>query len=92
MNDEPEILTPTEAREIARVSTARLYGWINSGRLPALNTASPGKRPTYRITRHDLLDFLRTEAREQATCRKAIHSKRRSLPDRPTLRAVPIAG
>jgi excisionase family DNA binding protein len=57
-------LTVSEAAKLLRVSRAKVLGWINSGRLRAVNTAGGQGRPSYRIARADLEKFLDGRTRQ----------------------------
>jgi excisionase family DNA binding protein len=55
---ETATLTVTEAARLLRVNRDKVLGWVNSGRLRAVNTAAnQGGRPRYRIARADLDAF-----------------------------------
>jgi len=58
-------LTVTEAAKLLRVSRNKVLGWVNSGRLRAVNTAMGQGRPRYRITRADLEGFLDGRTRQR---------------------------
>jgi excisionase family DNA binding protein len=50
-------LTVTEAARLLRVKRDTILAWINSGKLPAMNTGR-GQRPRYRLARADLDSFF----------------------------------
>jgi hypothetical protein len=53
-------MTPNELARVLRVSADRIRGWIVSGELPALNTASARcGRPRYVVLPHHLAEFER---------------------------------
>jgi excisionase family DNA binding protein len=52
-----DVLTVTQAARLLQVSRDKVLGWINSGRLPAMNTGGRS-RPRYRVARGDLDGFL----------------------------------
>ncbi len=61
---ETATLTVTEAAKLLRISRNKVLGWINSGRLRAINAAMGQGRPRYRITRADLEGFLDGRTRQ----------------------------
>ena len=57
--DDPLVcLGTSEIAELLDVSTRTVRRWIEEGRLPAVNIASQGSRPQYRILRIDLSNFI----------------------------------
>jgi excisionase family DNA binding protein len=60
-------LTVTEAARLLRVNRDKILGWINSGRLRAVNAAKGHGRPRYRIARADLEGFLASRTLGSAT-------------------------
>jgi excisionase family DNA binding protein len=75
---EAATLTVTEAARLLRVNRDKVLGWINSGRLRAVNTAKGQGRPRYRIARVDLEGFLngRTKGPDAKPAKR-----RRPVPD-----------
>ena len=60
-----EYLTPPEVGEILGVGHNKILDWVHAGELRAVDlSTSRGKRPRWRISRHDLESFL---ARRSAT-------------------------
>ena len=58
MLDEPKELTAEQVAKEMQVHISRVYKWIQTGELPAIDIGSGGKH-NYRISRADLDDFKR---------------------------------
>ncbi len=58
MLDEPKELTAEQVAKEMQVHISRIYKWIQTGELPAIDIGSGGKH-NYRISRADLDDFKR---------------------------------
>jgi hypothetical protein len=86
---EDKVLTAPEAIAIARCNKQQFYGWVKRGELPAIDTATPGNRPRYKILLSDLTDFLKSKARDQVKVRKVSQSRERTLSGRRPLSGSP---
>ena len=59
MSDGPRFITPIAAARLLGVRDSKVFRWIRSGELPAINLAErQGKRPRYKIERAALDLFL----------------------------------
>ena len=58
MLDEPKELTAEQVAKEMQVHISRVYKWIQTGELPAIDIGSGGKH-NYRVSRADLDDFKR---------------------------------
>ncbi len=56
MSDEPQDLTVEQVAKELQVHKNRVYSWIQSGELPAIDIGRRGKH-SYRISRSDLDAF-----------------------------------
>lgn len=71
------MLTPNKIAADLHIRPATVRGWINTGQLPAINTASPlASKPRYRVALSDLEAFLQSLKRTQHAPVTAPRSKR----------------
>jgi excisionase family DNA binding protein len=79
-HEKASTLTPPEVAKRLGVSKNKIYAWIKSGELPAVNvTARPGSRPRYLITESDLTVFQ--EKRRTAKPSPVTRTRRRKDPN-----------
>ena len=71
-------ITPPELAKRMQVKLAKIYAWIRSGELHAINVSDGDERPRWRITEADVSDF---ERRRRTTAHAVSNRRRtRSLP------------
>jgi len=62
MSDPIKYLTPVQIAKRIGCRKSKVYAWIESGELRAMNSAGPGERTSYRINPEWLEDFERNRA------------------------------
>ena len=66
--------TPPELAERMQVKLSKIYAWIRSGELHAINVSDGDERPRWRITEADIVAF----ERQRKTAVHAVDSRRRT--------------
>jgi len=53
-----QLLTATQAADLLNVHVRTIHAWIEQGTIPYISLPSQGKKPSYRIPLHGLLNSL----------------------------------
>ena len=69
-------ITPPELAKRMQVKLAKIYTWIRSGELHAINVSDGEERPRWRLTEADVSDF---ERRRRTTAAPAVR-RRKTIP------------
>jgi excisionase family DNA binding protein len=73
---------PREVARLLRVGTDKVFAWIRSGDLSAVNTGGPGKPPRFVILREDLRQFIERNRVSHAPGPRRAFTPRRQVASR----------